>query len=71
MQCRIIDSVAPRINYMAPEAILSMAEAILSMAEACKISNTSNSQVDSNPVALRRLGTGKAAQSRCARSIMA
>jgi len=34
MQCRIIDSVAPRINYMAPGAILSMAEV-------CKISNTS------------------------------
>ena len=26
MQCRIIDSVAPRTNYMAPGAILSMAE---------------------------------------------
>ena len=59
MKCRIIDSVAPRTIYIAPGAILSMAE----------LANifTSHSQVNSNQVALRRLGTGKIAQSRCVR----
>ena len=68
MQCRIIDSVAPRTNYMAPGAILTMAE----FTKHVKFPTpATHMQVNSNPVAQRRLGTEKAAQSQCARSIMA
>ena len=58
MQHRIIDSIAPG-------ATLSMAE--FTKHVICRIFFTSHSIVTSNPVALRRLGTGKVAQSRCAR----
>ena len=56
MQMQNHCSVALRTIYIAPGAILSKAEFF-----------TSQSQVNSNPVALRRLGTGKVAQTRCAR----
>ena len=58
MKCRIIDSVAPRTIYIAPGAILSMAEFT---------KFPTSHQVNSNPVTLRRLGTGKVAQTRSAR----
>ena len=64
MQCRIIDSIAPRTVYIAPGAILSMAEFTKHVTF---FTSSHKYNVNSNQVALRRLGTGKVAQSRCAR----
>ena len=57
MQCKISDSVTPRTIYIAPGAILSTAEFYQYQPLTTKF----------EPVALRRLGMGKVAQSRCAR----
>ena len=64
MSCNLI-IIAPRTTliYIAQKAILSMAE----FTKHVEISKITCSQANSNQVALRRLGTGKVAQSQCAR----